>query len=154
LDKRFSCERLGSLIVVRLQGEPDAGDLEACHADVVASCAAEGVAGVLYDLRQMAMPPAKVLFHQRMLDRQPEATSLNRAVVVANILMGHLARQAFSEGGCTVFYDDMTAATRALLNDTTGSWALAVREERRIRERRVTRGRSGAGRRGIATPSP
>ena len=147
MEKPFSCETIGLLIVVRFRAEPTQEALEACQAEVLERCRETGLVGVLYDLRHMITPQSKIVSYQRTIDQRTGPTALKRAIVVPNMFMAHVARLAFGGGSCSIFYDDIGAARRSLLDPTTEQWSLAVREERRVRERRLTDGRETSGRR-------
>lgn len=153
VDKPFEGETIGTLIVVRFRAEPTEQALEACQDEVLALSSQTGLTGVIYDLRQIGIPPSKVMLHQRTIDLRTGPTSLTRRIVVPNLFIGHLARMAFSGGSCTIFYDDFEAAKRLMLGPPERfSWSM--REERRLRERRVTKGRRTAGRRSPPSQFP
>jgi len=143
-----ACEVVGELIVARLQGEPTAGSLEGCQAQIMSLARASGVRGVLYDLRELVLP-GTALLHQQALEHEIRALRLRRAVVVPNASIGYLARLAFSADDCPVFYGDYDGAVRCLTvgNPPTSAWSLAVGEDRRIRERRSQVERQLPGRR-------
>jgi hypothetical protein len=147
VEKPFSCDTIGLLIVVRFRAEPTKAALEACQTEVLERCRETGLVGVLYDLRHMVTPQSKALSYQRTIDQRTGPTALNRAIVVPNVFMAHAARFAFGAGSCSIFYDDIGAARRSLLDPTSEQWSLAVREERRVRERRLAEGRGTSGRR-------
>src|SRR5436305_1547211 len=144
---RFSCEVTGPLVVAKLHDEPTARVFEECQQQIILLVHATGAQALLYDLRGMAPPPTKVVLRQQALEAEIRPLGLRRAIVVPNVLMGHLARLAFNSGDCRVFYDDYLAAVRSLTSDLPFAvrWALTVREERRIRERRADRERMVVG---------
>jgi len=154
MDGRFACQIVGKSIVAKFEGEPTERVLEDCQAEILSLVHKTAIRAVLYDLRAVVPPPIQVLVHQQALEPKLQALKLRRAVVVPNMLIGYLARIAFTAGECRVFYDDYAAAIKSLSEEDgfSSRWGLAVREERRVRERRAN-SRIGSGRRLAGGPS-
>ena len=108
-----------------------------------------GYTSILYDLRDLDFPLAKVLLSRETIEREAHGLRLRRAIVVSNMAVGYLARLAFSADDCRVFFGDCEAAVGYLSKggSPTSAWSLAVGEDRRVRERRSQIERQVAGRR-------
>jgi hypothetical protein len=149
MDEGFSCEAVGSLVVVRLTQPMSERVLEECQLCVLETMQQTGSKAVLYDLREMQTTSVNVLLYQRILNEHVRHLDLRRAIVVPNTQLAHLARLAFGVGDYKLFYDDLDGAKRFLRDASpfsSADWSVRVTEERRLRERRASR-RSNGGRR-------
>ena len=149
MDEDFSCEAVGSLVVVRLTRPESERVLEECQLCVLETMQQTGSKAVLYDLREMQAAPVNVLLYQRIFNEHVRHLDLRRAIVVPNTQLAHLARLAFGVGDYKLFYDDLDGAKRFLRDASpfsSADWSVRVTEERRLRERRASR-RSNGGRR-------
>ena len=139
MDEGFSCEAVGSLVVVRLMQPVNERVLEECQLCVLEKMQQTGSKAVLYDLREMQPTSVNVLLYQRILNEHVRHLDLRRAIVVPNTQLAHLARLAFGVGDYKLFYDDFDGAKRFLRDASpfsSADWSVRVTEERRLRERR------------------
>ena len=139
MDEGFSCEAVGSLVVVRLTRPESERVLEECQLCVLETMQQTGSKAVLYDLREMQPTSVNVLLYQRLLNEHVRHLDLRRAIVVPNTQLAHLARLAFGVGDYKLFYDDFDGAKRFLRDASpfsSADWSVRVTEERRLRERR------------------
>lgn len=146
MDEGFSCEAVGSLVVVRLTQPVSERVLEECQLCVLEAMQQTGSKAVLYDLREMQRTPVNVLLYQRILNEHVRHLDLRRAIVVPNTQVAHLARLAFGVGDYKLFYDDLEGAKRFLRDASpfsSADWSVRVTEERRLRERRSSPRTSG-----------
>ncbi len=146
-DESFSCEAVGSLVVVRLTRVASERVLEECQLCMLETMQQTGSKAVLYDLTLLQPAPVNVLLYQRLLNEHVRHLDLRRAIVVPNTEIAHLARLAFAVGDYKLFYDDLDAAKRFLRDASPFSnadWSIRVTDERRLRERRsAPRGSGG-----------
>lgn len=119
----LAVEPRGDILLVQVEGAPDAALLRACHQRIVELAYATGLRSVLYDVRAMLPPQAEHVLMQRGLDDQTRGLQLRRALVVPDAHMAYLARMAFGEGNDRVFYDDVEEATAWLRTPPAASAA-------------------------------
>ncbi len=108
-------ELSGDLIIARVRGEPTVELLKECQQQVVSLARDAGRAKVLYDVLEMMPPPVDVPWSQRALDESLGELHLRRAIVVPTAKLAYLARLAFGEGDYRVFYNDIAAAVKWLV---------------------------------------
>ncbi|HYV98010.1 MAG TPA: hypothetical protein VE967_11185 [Gemmatimonadaceae bacterium] len=120
MDGQLWVEPVGDLIIARVRGQPTEALLRECQDRVlliVRDRGDRGVHRVLYDALEMESPPVDVPLSQRDLDEKLAGVRLRRAIVVPNTRLAYLARLAFGEGDCRVFYSDMAAAVEWLARE-------------------------------------
>lgn len=103
-------EPVGKIIIARIRGVPTEAILKECQERILLLVQEVGHGLILHDVLEMEPPPIEVPISQWKLDKQVGSIRLRRAVVVSNTRLAYLARVAFGEGDCRVFYNDMTAA--------------------------------------------
>lgn len=108
-------ELSGDIIVARLRGEPTIELLDDCQRQVVQLAREAGRGKVLYDALEMIPPHVDVVWSQRALDEGLGNLHLRRAIIVPTTKLAYLARLAFGEGDYRVFYNDIAAAVRWLV---------------------------------------
>jgi hypothetical protein len=113
-------ELVGDLVVARVRGEPTEKLLRDAQEQVLFLVRDAGRGKVLYDTLEMDPPPVDVPWAQRALDEQLGPIKLKRAIVVPSSRIAFLARIAFGEGDYRVFYNDMVAAIRWLVESPPG----------------------------------
>lgn len=114
-------ELVGELVIARVRGEPTEQLLRETQDKVLFLVRDAGRGKVLYDTLEMTPPPVDVPWAQRELDEKLGHVKLKRAIVVPNSRLAYLARLAFGEGDYRVFYNDMVAAIRWLMEEAPGS---------------------------------
>jgi hypothetical protein len=119
-------ELSGELIIARIRGEPTVALLEECQKQVVALARDAGRARVLYDVLEMVPPPVDVPWAQRALDENLGGLHLRRAIVVPTAKLAYLSRLAFGEGDYRVFYNDIAAAVKWLVDTPLPARLVAV----------------------------
>ncbi len=107
-------EPVGDLIIVRVRGVPSADLLRECHERTMVLVKDTGQGRILYDCLEMEVPPIEVPIVQWSLDKEIQNIRLRRAIVVPNSRLAYLARIAFGESDCRIFYNDMTNAIQWL----------------------------------------
>lgn len=109
-------EPKGDLIIARVRGVPTEDLLKECH-DRILSLVEDAQQGrILIDCLEMEAPPVEVPMAQWKLDKEMHSIQLRRAIVVPNSRLAYLARIAFAEGDYRVFYNDLTAAIKWLVD--------------------------------------
>jgi hypothetical protein len=114
-------ELVGDLVVARVRGEPTGQLLRDTQDKVLFLVRDAGRGKVLYDTLEMTAPPVDVPWSQRELDEQLGTIKLKRAIVVPNSQLAYLARLAFGDGDYRVFYNDMVAAIKWLVDEQSSS---------------------------------
>lgn len=107
---------MNDIIIARVRGVPSEALLQECQERILALVEETGRRRVLYDGLEMDPPPIDVPLSQWKLDSDIGSVQLKRAVLVPNTRLAYLARIAFGETDCRVFYNDITSAIR-WLND-------------------------------------
>jgi hypothetical protein len=111
-------ELVGELVIARIRGEPTELLLRQTQEQVLFLVRDARRGKVLYDTLEMTPPPVDVPWSQRELDERLGPIKLKRAIVVPNSRLAYLARLAFGEGDYRVFYNDMIAAIKWLIDET------------------------------------
>ncbi len=107
-------EPVNDIIIARVRGVPSKALLKECQERILALVKDTGRNRILYDGLEMEPPPIEVPVSQWKLDSDMGALPLRRAVLVPNTRLAYLARIAFGETDCRVFYNDMTSAVKWL----------------------------------------
>lgn len=110
MQRHLSVEVVGPIIIARIQREPDAELLRECHDQVLRLVKETSSGKVLYDALEMESPSVDVPLIQWKLDKELGSLRLRRAIVVPNSRLAYLARIAFGEEDCQVFYNDLVSA--------------------------------------------
>ncbi len=103
-------EPVGNIIIARIRGVPTAGLIEECQQRILTLVRDTGQGRILHDVLEMEAPSIDVPLVQWKLDEEARGVQLRRAVVVPNTKLAYLARIAFGESDCRVFYNDMASA--------------------------------------------
>lgn len=107
-------EPVNDIIIARVRGVPSETLLKECQERILSLVRETGRTRILYDGLEMDPPSIEVPVSQWKLDSGIEDLRLKRAVLVPNTRLAYLARIAFGETDCRVFYNDMTSAIRWL----------------------------------------
>lgn len=104
-------ESVGEIIMARMRGEMSESMLVEAHQRVLSIATETGQDKVIYDALEMQAPSIDlIVMQQELLESEPGAMKLRRALVVPNTRLAYLARLAFGEGEHRVFYNDLAAA--------------------------------------------
>lgn len=109
-DTQLWVEPIGDIIIARLRGTPNVALLKEAQERILSLVAETNKRKVLYDALEMETLPIEVPLSQWKLDKEAGEVRLKRAVVVPNTKLAYLARLAFAEEDCRIFYNDLTAA--------------------------------------------
>lgn len=107
-------EPVNDIIIARVRGVPSKELLKECQERILTIVKDTGRNRILYDGLEMEPPPIDVPLSQWKLDSEIASLPLRRAVLVPNTKLAYLARIAFGETDCRVFYNDMTSAVQWL----------------------------------------
>jgi hypothetical protein len=110
-------EPVGNIIIARIRGVPNEDLLKECQERILSLVHDTQRGRILHDCLEMEAPAVEVPVSQWRLDKDIGNVRLRRAVVVPNTKLAYLARLAFGETDCKVFYNDMTAALNWLSMD-------------------------------------
>jgi hypothetical protein len=105
---------VGEIIIARIRGVPTEELLKECHDRILMLVKDLNHGRILYDALEMIPPNIEVPLSQWKLDAEISHIKLRRAVVVPNTKLAYLARLAFGEEDCRVFYNDITNAVKWL----------------------------------------
>jgi hypothetical protein len=111
---KISVEKVGDLIVARIQGALTDAIFQERHDRVLSALGARREGKVLFYDVEREPPSADLVLFQQRLDTQLSSIRLRRAVVVSDTKTAYLARVTFTRGTDRVFYDDLSAAVRWL----------------------------------------
>lgn len=103
-------EPVGNIIVARVRGIPTEELLREAQNSIVLLAKETERDKILYDTLEMEAPPIEVPLSQWTLDKEITSMYLRRAIVVPNAKLAYLARIAFADGDCRVFYNDLSKA--------------------------------------------
>ncbi len=109
-------EPMKDIILARVRGVPSESLLRDCQEKILQLVRETNQRHVLYDCLELEAPPIEVPLVQWNLDKDIKSLRLVRAIVVPNTKLAYLARIAFGEEDCRVFYNDLTAAVQWLSN--------------------------------------
>lgn len=107
-------EPMNDIIIARVRGIPSVALLKECQERILTLVKDTGNNRVLYDGLEMEAPAIDVPLSQWKLDGDIENLNLRRAVLVPNTKLAYLARIAFGETDCRVFYNDIASAVQWL----------------------------------------
>jgi len=108
-------EPIGNIIIARLRGVPSEEVLKQCQERVLLLVQDTKKGRVLYDALELLLPTVDPAIIQRDLNEALNpAIQLRSAIVVPNTRIAYLARLAFGEGDCRIFYNDFAAAIQWL----------------------------------------
>lgn len=103
-------EPVGDIIIARIRGLPSEKILKECQERILSLVKETTHGRILHDCLEMETPDIQVPISQWHLDKEAKGVQLRRAVVVPNTKLAYLARIAFGEADCRIFYNDMVSA--------------------------------------------
>ncbi len=103
-------EPVGDIIIARIRGVPTEELLKQCQDRILTLVKDTRKGRILHDCLEMETPDIQVPISQWSLDKDLGDIELRRAVVVPNTKLAYLARLAFGEADCRVFYNEMASA--------------------------------------------
>lgn len=110
-------EPVGNIIIARIRGTPNESILKECQERILALVKETNQGRILHDCLEMEIPNIEVPISQWHLDKEARGVQLRRAIVVPNTKLAYLARIAFGEADCRVFYNDMASALNWLTEE-------------------------------------
>lgn len=117
MENQLWIEPVGGIILARMRGVPTESLLKECQERILSLVQETKRGLILHDCLEMESPQVEVPVSQWKLDERDGAIHLRRAVVVPNTRLAYLARLAFGEADCHVFYNDIAAALAWLTGD-------------------------------------
>ena len=103
-------EKIDGIIMTRMRGLPTEAINRELQNRILQLLDADGSGLVLYDIREVEIPPIEAPISQWKIDKESGPLNLKRAVVVPNEKLAYLAGISFANQDFRVFYHDIGSA--------------------------------------------